>query len=842
MAPVARYGAFEKSIKAVDASLGGENIRIAHRRIVTASLKSCLAVDVIIAGLDVHQKAGLMVLAGGKVLYLWDLEHLTLLHKFGRSMGSVHRENIQDCKFDQTAEHIAAGGDDKRVVVWHVKTRKALKVLEGHKGIVYQVEFSHDGERIFSASDDGRLHIYDWRHGTLIASYLRHSSSIRTFSFFPERPDRVICGRGDGNVTTWDLSVKGIVDNIIPDPDWINAGDEQSLVGWMGLEKHHSGSIMSTSVSPNGRFLVTTSTDHTAKLWSIVSYMKDVESIQNELREANKILQELESPIDVGEERFDAQIKLRDFTGVRIGEVPIPMGYHADIVFTYRHEATVLCAKFNNASDIVITGSMDSTCRLWSCRRGDLLFQINVPAPVSKICVSPSSENIYLICQNRMLAFGIQASAKEEGLPEHWKNIEAEAEAEASSLPDMPKKHAMFADEYDKTPPKTAPEYRRRMTVADLKQLVSHGLVLPSFLETLLDQYKSIDSSQLHQNLKKYNVHPRQILRLIMNTKFHPKDIIGALSQKRNVDSLFSAVITGQSITQHMVNHGYTALDNASNESKTLYLDLRDIQALSKVDQAHDPRTERKKALLNSLMGEGVAAEGHAIHAGSSIYERKGDEYYDGDMEWYEDNQYEEDEMMYQPKRPTGAILHFIPSEQIKLLRDFHARREVKPIFMRQVLVDQPRHPNFNQNTTVADTRPITVQRAPRKSGVRFNEKLTTMVRGMKINNPDGSDQVFDPDTHFHTPGSLKKTAAKGSFASSKTVFKPDRYLHTRGLNVSFGGAGRLLRGAGTLLQGHIYAEPVIFRGKRGGFDLKEQIIVGKSMALKETSIDTIDE
>jgi hypothetical protein len=56
--------------------------------------------------------------------------------------------------------------------------------------------------------------------GTLISSYIRHSSSIRSFSFFPERPDRIVCGRGDGNVTTWDLSVKGVVDNIIPDPDW----------------------------------------------------------------------------------------------------------------------------------------------------------------------------------------------------------------------------------------------------------------------------------------------------------------------------------------------------------------------------------------------------------------------------------------------------------------------------------------------------------------------------------------------------------------------------------------------------------------------------------------------
>ena len=45
-----------------------------------------------------------------------------------------------------------------------------------------------------------------------------------------------------------------------------------------------SGSIMNVAQSPNGRLLVTCATDHTAKLWSIVSYMKDVEAVQNELK------------------------------------------------------------------------------------------------------------------------------------------------------------------------------------------------------------------------------------------------------------------------------------------------------------------------------------------------------------------------------------------------------------------------------------------------------------------------------------------------------------------------------------------------------------------------------
>jgi hypothetical protein len=81
-----------------------------------------------------------------------------------------------------------------------------------------------------------------------------------------------------------------------------------------------------------------------------------------------------------------------------------------------------------------------------------------------------------------------------------------------------------------------------------------------------------------------------------------------------------------------------------------------------------DPRAERKKALLNSLLGHGeaVAAEGHGIQYGWD----RGYEEYDDEMEWYIDNQFTEgDAAGFQPKRPTGNILHFIPSEQIKLLK-----------------------------------------------------------------------------------------------------------------------------------------------------------------------------
>ncbi|KAJ3114276.1 hypothetical protein HDU96_002319 [Phlyctochytrium bullatum] len=152
-------------------------------------------------------------------------------------------------------------------------------------------------------------------------------------------------------------------------------------------------------------------------------------------------------------------------------------------------------------------------------------------------------------------------------------------------------------------------------------------------------------------------------------------------------------------------------------------------------------KLDRKKEILASLF-QGATFNQNGIDYILDAYGRRiplsevetqlqnagaiGDEY-----QWYIDNQYAEDDMELEEddvdftiKKHRGTVLHFIPSEQIKLLKDFHAKREVKPIFMRQILLDrQPQQPIFNSSQAfVKDTKPNVVERAVGKLGVRFNE------------------------------------------------------------------------------------------------------------------------
>lgn len=57
--------------------------------------------------------------------------------------------------------------------------------------------------------------------GTLIGSYIRHPSAVRCFDFNYDHPDRIICGRSDGHITTWDTVSTLVIDDIKPDSDWL---------------------------------------------------------------------------------------------------------------------------------------------------------------------------------------------------------------------------------------------------------------------------------------------------------------------------------------------------------------------------------------------------------------------------------------------------------------------------------------------------------------------------------------------------------------------------------------------------------------------------------------------
>lgn len=63
---------------------------------------------------------------------------------------------------------IATCGHDKRIIIWSIKYWKAIKVIEAHKGDIYQVEFSPDSDYLYTCSADGLVNCWEWRTGEFL--------------------------------------------------------------------------------------------------------------------------------------------------------------------------------------------------------------------------------------------------------------------------------------------------------------------------------------------------------------------------------------------------------------------------------------------------------------------------------------------------------------------------------------------------------------------------------------------------------------------------------------------------------------------------------------------------
>jgi WD40 repeat protein len=137
--------------------------------------------------------------------------------------------------------------------------------LKGHTGWVYSVEFSPDGKRIASGSDDTTVKVWDAATGQEIFTLKGDLGPVKSVAF--SRDGKRIASVGYRRV--WDAATAIRQRRAVPSQSYNSivkvwdAATGQEILTFTG----HTESVSSLAFSPDGKRIASASADKTVKVW-----------------------------------------------------------------------------------------------------------------------------------------------------------------------------------------------------------------------------------------------------------------------------------------------------------------------------------------------------------------------------------------------------------------------------------------------------------------------------------------------------------------------------------------------------------------------------------------------
>jgi WD40 repeat protein len=247
-----------------------------------------------------------------------------------------HQDGVTFAQFSPDGQRVVTVSQDGTAWLWEAASSTRIGGRMRHGAVVTFVQFSPDGQRVVTASRDGTARLWDAASGQAIGEPMQHGGVVTSAQFSPDG-QRVVTASWNGTARLWDA----ITGHAIGEP------------------MQHEGVVASAQFSPDGQRVVTASYDGTARVWEAaigqtmaepMEHQKDVVSAQFSPDGRRVVTASMDGTARLWEAA----------TGKPIGE---PM----------KHGDAVRSAQFSPDGQRIVTASDDSTAQLWAVASGQAI-------------------------------------------------------------------------------------------------------------------------------------------------------------------------------------------------------------------------------------------------------------------------------------------------------------------------------------------------------------------------------------------------------------------------------------------------------------------------------------
>lgn len=228
---------------------------------------------------------------------LYELPHFTLIQQLSMGQNAVNSVSI-----NSSGEWLAFGSSKLgQLIVYEWQSESYILKQQGHFDTLNALCYSPDGSKVVTASDEGKIKIWDVASGFCLATFDEHAAAVNAVQF-AKKGQVLFSASADGTVKAWDLiryrnfrtftATERIQFNSLavdPSGEVVCGGsvDSFDIFVWsvqtgqlLDTLSGHEGPISCLSFSDENSMLASASWDKTIRVWSIFSRSQQVEPFE----------------------------------------------------------------------------------------------------------------------------------------------------------------------------------------------------------------------------------------------------------------------------------------------------------------------------------------------------------------------------------------------------------------------------------------------------------------------------------------------------------------------------------------------------------------------------------